>query len=69
MANPTGGTAAGGPPAAPVFALNPSKAVADLYDFASVKDSKLYVTATASLTTKHDGTKKTLVYVLPLCSD
>ena len=64
MASTTGGTGAGGSTTATVFALNPSKAVLDLYDFAGVKDSKLYVTATTALATKHDGTIATLRIML-----
>ena len=63
------GTTGGGapPPVAPVptvFALNPSKAVTDLYDYTTTKDAKLYASATATLTTKHDGTVTTLRIML-----
>ena len=63
------GTTGGGAPApiAPVptvFALNPSKAVTNLYDYTTTKDAKLYASATAALTTKHDGTVATLRIML-----
>jgi hypothetical protein len=43
-----------------IFALSPAHAVADIYDFSSSKNSKLYINATAPLRNKHDGTVDTL---------
>ena len=42
------------------FALTPAQAVRDLYDFKTVRDSKIYKMATDPLTTKHNGTIDTL---------
>ena len=55
MAATTGTAGAAGGVPATVFALNPSKAVTNLYDYTTTKDAKLYAGATAALTTKHDG--------------
>ena len=62
----TTGTAGAAPAAAAptVFALNPSKAVTNLYDYTTTKDAKLYASATAALTNKHEGTVATLRVIL-----
>ena len=48
-----------------IFALNPPKAVTNLYDYTTTtKDAKLCASAAAALTTKHDGTVATLRVML-----
>jgi hypothetical protein len=47
-----------------VFALNPTKAVTDLYYCTTTKDAKLCAGATSAPTTRHDGTRATLLITL-----